>query len=138
MVIEVSVLMIALAVVAFAAYLISTLIQLRKTLVVGEQLLIHLNNEMPVLLQEARLVTQNINALAQETRQGVAHASVFLHAVGDVGETVQHVHGLISGRGVGLVSRLASVLTGVKAASAVLKERFAKSDEEGNGKIPIS
>jgi uncharacterized protein YoxC len=138
MLIDVSVLMIALAIVALVAYLISTLIQLRKTLVEGEQLLIHLNNEMPAVLQEARLVTQHLNALAQEARQGVEHASVFLHAVGDVGETVQHVHGLISGRGGGLVSRLASVLTGVKAASAVLKERFAKSDEEGNGKMPIS
>jgi uncharacterized protein YoxC len=137
MLIEASVLMIALAVVALVGYLISTLIQLRKTLVEGERLLVHVNHEMPLLLQEARLVAQHVNALAQEARQGVEHASVFLHAVGDVGETVQHVHGLISGRGGGLVSRLASVLTGVKAASAVLKERFAKSDEEGNGKLPI-
>jgi uncharacterized protein YoxC len=138
MLIDVSVLMIALAVVALVAYLILTLIQLRKTLAEGEQLLVHLNHEMPVVLEEARLVTQHLNALAREARHGVERASVFLHAVGEVGETVQHVHGLISGRGGGLVSRLGSVLTGVKAASAVLKERYAKTDEEGNGTMPIS
>jgi uncharacterized protein YoxC len=136
MLIDVSVLIIAVAVVALVVYLISALIQLRKTLVEGEQLLIHLNHELPPVLQEVRLATQHVNALSQEARHGVEHASVFLHAVGDVGETVQHVHGLI--RGGGLMSRLTSVLTGIKAASAVLRERYAKSDEEGNGVRPIS
>ena len=135
MLIDVSVLMIAVAVVALVVYLISVLIQLRKTLVEGEQLLVHLNQELPPVLQEVRLATQHVNALTHEAREGVEHASVFLHAVGDVGETVQHVHGLI--RGGGLMSRLTSVLTGIKAASAVLKDRYAKSDEEGNGMRPI-
>jgi len=108
---------------------------LRKTLVESEQLLIHLNHELPPVFQEVRLVTQHVNALTQEARHGVEHAAVFLHAVGDVGETVQQVHGLI--RGGGLRSRLTSVLTGIKAASAVLRERYAKSDEEGNGMRPI-
>ena len=136
MLMDVAVLIIAVALVALVVYLISTLVQLRKTLMEGEQLLIHLNHELPPVLQEVRLTAQHVNALTQEARHGVEHASVFLHAVGDVGETVQHVHGLI--RGGGLVSRLTSVLTGIKAASAVLKERYIKSDDEGNGIRPIS
>jgi uncharacterized protein YoxC len=136
MLIDVSVLIIAIAVVALVGYLISTLVQLRKTLVEGEQLLIHLSHELPPVLQEVRMATQHVNALTQEARHGVEHASVFLHAVGDVGETVQQVHGLI--RGGGLVSRLTSVLTGIRAASTVLKERYAKSNDEGNGVKPIS
>jgi len=135
MLMDVAVLIIAVAVVAVVVYLISVLVQLRKTLVESEQLLIHLNHELPPVFQEVRLVTQHVNALTQEARHGVEHAAVFLHAVGDVGETVQQVHGLI--RGGGLRSRLTSVLTGIKAASAVLRERYAKSDEEGNGMRPI-
>jgi uncharacterized protein YoxC len=136
MLIDVSMLIIAAAIVALVVYLISALIQLRKTLVEGEHLLIHLNHELPPVLQEVRLAAQHVNGLTQEARHGVEHASVFLHAVGDVGETVQQVHGLI--RGGGLMSRLTSLLTGVKAASAVLRERYAKSDEEGNGMRSIS
>jgi uncharacterized protein YoxC len=136
MLLDVSVLIIAIAVATLVVYLISALIQLRKTLVEGERLLIHLNHELPPVLQEVRLATQHVNALTQEARQGVEHASVFLHAVGDVGETVQHVHGLI--RGGGLMSRFTSVVSGIKAASAVLRERYAKSDQEGNGMRPIS
>jgi hypothetical protein len=53
-----------------------------------------------------------------------------------VGATVEQVHGLVRGQGEGLVSKLFSVVAGVKAASAVVKERFSKSHNEGNGAVP--
>ena len=126
----------ALAFAVLVGYVVYTLIQVRKTLVELQVGLAHMNSQLPSLLQDLRLMTENVNALSEQARDGIDHASVFLHAVGAVGETVEQVHGLVKGQGEGLVSKLFSVVAGVKAASAVVKERFSKSHDERNGADP--
>jgi uncharacterized protein YoxC len=92
-----------------------------------------LNNELPSLLKEVRMMTENVNALTDYARDGVEHASVFLHAVGEVGETVQQMHGLVRGRGEGMLTKLAGVVAGVRAVAAVVKDRIARARAEGKG-----
>jgi uncharacterized protein YoxC len=118
------------AAVAFAVlvlYLVSTLIQIRKAAFESERFLSHLNSELPPLLKDVRLVTEQVNALAIEARDSIEHASVFLHAVGQMGEAVQQVQGLVRGQGGNVVSKLSSVFAGLQTASAVVKGRFLKS-----------
>ena len=125
-----------IAAIAFAVlvvYLVVTLIQIRKAAYESERLLAHLNSELPLLLKDVRLVTDHINALAIEARDGIGHASVFLHAVGQMGEAVQQVQGLVRGQGGSVVSKLSGVFAGLKAASAVVKGRFLKGGGSPNG-----
>jgi uncharacterized protein YoxC len=136
MLIEIAGIIAALAFAVLVGYVVYTLIQVRKTLVELQVVLIHMNSQLPPLLKDLRLMTENVNALSEQARDGIEHASVFLHAVGAVGETVEQMHGLVKGQGEGLASKLFSVVAGVKAASAVVKERFSKSHDERNGASP--
>jgi uncharacterized protein YoxC len=130
MIIEVAVLLGVIAFAVLVGYLIATLVEIRKTAVELQVLLNRINNELPSLLKDIRLMTENVNALTDQARTGVEHASVFLHAVGQVGETVQQVRGLVSGQN--LLSR---ILSGVRAATAVVKERLAQSRGENDGAL---
>ena len=136
MLIEIAGIIAAVAFAVLVGYVVYTLIQVRKTLVELQVVLVYLNSQLPPLLKDLRLMTENVNALSEQARDGVEHASVFLHAVGAVGETVEQMHGLVKGQGEGLASKLFSVVAGVKAASAVVKERFSKSQDERNGAGP--
>jgi uncharacterized protein YoxC len=130
MIIEVAVLLGVIAFAVLVGYLIATLVEIRKTAVELEVLLNRINHELPSLLKEIRLMTENVNVLTDQARAGVEHASVFLHAVGQVGATVQQVRGLVSGQN--LLSR---ILSGVWAATAVVKERLAQSRGENDGAL---
>ena len=136
MLMEIAGIIAALAFAVLVGYVVHTLIQFRKTLVELESVLVHMNSQLPSLLTDLRLMTENVNALSDQARNGIDHASVFLHAVGQVGETVEQMHGLLRGQGESLASKLFSVVAGVKAASAVVKDRFSKSHDEPNGASP--
>ncbi len=136
MLIEIAGIIAAIAFAVLVGYVVYTLIQVRKTLVELQVVLAHMNDQLPSLLKDLRLMTENVNALSEQARDGFDHASVFLHAVGAVGETVEQVHGLVRGQGEGIVSKMFSMVAGVKAASAVIKERFSKSQDDGNGAMP--
>jgi uncharacterized protein YoxC len=141
-IIEIAVVLAASAFVVLVGFLIATLLQIKKTMAQSEQLLARLNAELPSLLHEMRQMTTNVNALTDHARDGIEHASVFLHAMGDLGDTVQQVHGLVRGKSGSLISNLArlmagnlgSVMAGVKAATAVVKERLRKEGGDPNGR----
>ena len=90
--------LIAIAFAVLVGYLVPVLIQLRKTVAESEQLLAEMNADMPPLVADLRSMSQNLNDLADQARGGVEHAAVLLHAVGEVGESVQQVHNLVRGQ----------------------------------------
>ncbi len=134
MVLEIAAVAVALAFAVLVGFLVPTLIQVRKTVAESQQLVVHLNAEVPALVKEVRAMMENVGAVADQARDGVEHASVLLHAVGEVGESVQQVHKVVRGTSGAMVLKLASMFAGVKAASAVLKERVQKEGGESNGK----
>ncbi len=133
MVIGISVGIMAVAFVVFVAYLVPTLIQIRRAVAQSEQLLVALNRELPGLLAEFHHAAAGLNQTVEDARMGVEHAAVLLHAVGNVGDTVQQVHERLRGRGTGLLVNMASILAGVKAASSVLKRRVHEEGGNSNG-----
>jgi uncharacterized protein YoxC len=134
-IIELAAALIAVAFAVLVAYLVPTLVQLRRTVAESAQLLTQTNKELPSLITEMRAMTATVSELAEQTRAGVEHAAGFLHAVGEVGDTVQQVHAAVRGKSGKLFVNLASVVAGLKAASAVIKERegFQRGREESNG-----
>lgn len=133
MIVEIAVAIVAVVFVVLVAYLVPALIQIRKTVAASEQLLARLNSELPSLLSEVRAMTENVNELTDQARDGVQHASVLLHAVGELGETVQQVHRRVRGTSGHLLVNLASIVAGFKAASSVVKERFQNEGGHSNG-----
>jgi len=105
----------------------------RKTVAESEQLLSKMNTDMPALVSELRAMSQNLNDLAEQARGGVEHAAVLLHAVGEVGESVQQVHNVVRGSSGALLTNVASVVAGFKAATQVMRERYRKEGGHHNG-----
>lgn len=131
--VEIAAMLAAVACAVLAGFLVPVLIQVRKTVAESEQLLAKMNVDLLPLVGELRAVTQHLNQLTEQARDGVEHAAVLLHAVGEVGESVQHVHNLVRGSSGNLLTNVASVLAGFKAATHVMRERYRKEGGPHNG-----
>jgi uncharacterized protein YoxC len=131
--IEIAALVVALAFAVLVGYLVPVLMQVRKTVAESEQLLAKMNADLPPLVGELRAMSQNLNNLTDRARDGVEHAAVLLHAVGEVGESVQQVHNVVRGSSGTLLTNVASVVAGFKAAAHVMRERYRKEGEPHNG-----
>jgi uncharacterized protein YoxC len=133
MIVDIAAILVAVAFAVLVGYLVPLLIQVRKTVTESEQLLARMNGELPTLITELRAMSQNLNELAEQARSGVEHAAVLLHAVGEVGESVQQVHGLVRGSGGSLVTNLASMVAGFRAAKQVVKDRMKEGGHHNGG-----
>lgn len=130
--VEFAAVVVAVAFVVLVGYLIPTILQLKRTVAQSERLLTRVNNELPLLLKDLRGTSENLRDLTDQARVGVERATVFFHAIGDVGQTVQHVHSAVRGRGGAVLLGLTSVLAGLKAASHTMKQRVHHHKEGGN------
>lgn len=131
--VEIAAILVAVAFAVLVGFLVPMLIQVRKTFAESEQLLAKMNNDLPPLIGELRAVSHNVNDLTEQARMGVEHAAVLLHAVGEVGESVQHVHDVVKGSSGSMLTNMASVVAGFKAATKVMKERFREEGGHHNG-----
>jgi len=123
-IVEIAALLVAVAFAELVGYLVPVLMQIRKTVAESEQLLSKMNAEVPGLLAELRSMSQNLNDVTNQAREGVEHAAVLLHAVGEVGESVQHIHNVVRGSSGTLLSNVVSMVAGFKAATKVVRERM--------------
>ena len=131
--IEIAAMLVAIAFVVLVGYLVPVLIQLRKTVAESAQLLSKMSAEVPALVSELRSMSHNLNELAEQARGGIEHASVLLHAMGEVGESVQQVHDVVRGSSGTLLAKAASVVAGFRAATQVMRARYRKEGEPHNG-----
>jgi len=132
-IVEIAAILVTIAFVVLVGYLVPVMIQVRKTVAESEQLLAKMNHDLPPLIEELRSISRNMNDLTEQARNGVEHAAVLLHAVGEVGESVQHVHEVVKGSSGSMLTNVASVVAGLKAATKVVKERFREEGGNHNG-----
>lgn len=121
--VEFAAVVVAVAFVVLVGYLIPTVVQVKRTVAQSERLLARLNNELPVMLKDIKGTSENIRCMTDQAKVGVDRATIFLNAVGDVGQTLKQVHGTVRGKGGAMVLGLTSVLAGLKAASNSVKHR---------------
>ena len=131
--VEMAAILVAVAFAVLVGFLVPMLVQIRKTVAESEQLLAKMNHDLPPLIDELRTMSHKVNDLAEQARGGVEHATVLLHAVGEVGESVQHVHNVVRGSSGSMLTNVASVVAGFKAATQVMKERFREEGGHHNG-----
>ena len=131
--VEIAAMLAAVAFTVLVGYLVPVLIQLRKTVTESEQLLSKLGAEVPALVSELRSIGHNVNELTERARGGIEHASLLLHAVGGVGESVRLVHNVVRGSSGTLLTKAAGVVAGFKAVTHAIRERYRKEGEPHNG-----
>lgn len=132
MFIEIAVGIVALAVVVLAVFLVQMLIQVRRTAEETERLLRRMNEDLPVLFREATQAAQNMNLVAGDMREGVARARVLGEAMGEIGQTINKVHGVVRGKAGTLLMNLGGVLAGFRAAFEVLKQKTQTHHQGGH------
>jgi uncharacterized protein YoxC len=132
-IVEIAALLVAVAFAVLVGYLVPVLMQVRKTVAESEQLLSKMNVEVPALVAELRAMSQNLNDVTNQAREGVEHAAVLLHAVGEVGESVQRVHNVVRGSSGTLLSNMVRMVAGFKAATRVVRERMRQEGGTHNG-----
>jgi len=131
--VEIAAIFVAVAFAVLIGYLVPVLIQVRKTVAESEQLLAKMNADLPALVAELRAMSQNLNDLTDRARDGVEHASVLLHAVVEVCESVQQVHNVVRGSSGSLLTNVASVVAGFKAVTQVMRDRYRNEGGPHNG-----
>ena len=131
--IEVAVVIITVAFVVLVGSIVSTMIQLRKTVLQSERLLSQVNVELPEILKNLKQTNENVLAMSAQAREGVDRVSVLMHAIGGVGETVNQVHGVIRGKSATLVKNLVNALVGLRAVALTLKHRAQTSRTKKGG-----
>lgn len=132
-IVEIAALLVAVAFAVLVGYLVPLLMQVRKTVAESEQLLSKMNAEVPALVAELRAMSQNLNDVTNQVREGTEHAAVLLHAVGEIGESVQQVHNVVRGSSGTLLNNVASMVAGFKAATHVVRERMKHEGGTHNG-----
>lgn len=132
-IVEIAAILVAAAFVVLVGFLVPVMIQIRKTVGESEQLLAKMNNDLPPLIGEIRAISHNMNEATKQARGGVEHAATLLHAVGEVGESVQHMHNAVKGSSGSMLTNMASVVAGFRAASQVMKDRFREEGGHHNG-----
>lgn len=132
-IVEIAAILVAVAFVVLVGFLVPVMIQVRKTVGESEQLLAKMNHDLPPLIGEIRAISHNMNEATKQARGGVEHAATLLHAVGEVGESVQHMHNAVKGSSGSMLTNVASVVAGFKAATQVMKERFREEGGHHNG-----
>ena len=132
--IELAAVIVAVAFVVLVGYLVPTVIRLRHMAIQSERLLSQLNRDLPLLLKELKGTSENVAAMTTQAKQGVDRASVLFNAIGEVGKTVNQVHGTVRGKSGAILLSLASVLAGIKAASSTIKSRVHKEGGQRNGR----
>ena len=132
-IVEMAAIIVAIAFAVLVGCLVPMVIQVRKAVAESEQLLAKMNNDLPPLIGELRAMSHRVNDLTEQARMGVEHAAVLLHAVGEVGESVQYVHNVVKGSSGSMLTNMASVVAGLKAATHVMKERFREEGGHHNG-----
>lgn len=128
-VVEIAALIVAVAFAALVGFMVPVLLQARKAAVELEQTLAKVNTELIPLMGELRVTMTNLNELIEKSRDGVDHASVLLHAAGEIGETVQEFQRMVRGTGGVLLRNVANmVFAGIQAATSVFSGRGGKSN----------
>ena len=132
--VDLAAILIAVAFVVLVAYLIPAILQVKRTIGQSERLLAQLNDELPIMLNDIKGTGENIRTMTDQARIGVDRAAVLLNAVGEVGQTVKHMHHMVRGRSGSILIGVTSLLAGIKAASNAVKQHIHREGGNTHGK----
>lgn len=122
--VELAILITAASCVVLTGFLVSLMIQARRTIAEAGEMLAKLNAELPSLVAELRYLSHSLHQAIEIVRRAVEPVSELLHAAGEVGQTVQNVHRDVRHSGEHFLSRVAGLGAGIRAAVQRLRKRW--------------
>jgi len=115
----------ALAVVALVACLIPAILEMRKTLAALRNFIVSTEEKLEPALVEMREVLADLRVVTDATASKAEEVKTVMTALGDTGENIHRINGLISGA-MDILHKPATFLTGAKATGKYILERMKK------------
>ena len=136
---EISLLIIAIAVVLLIAFLIPALIQLRSSIQQLEKVTKKVDSRLPKILENVEQISTNVNDITQSGKDQVqtlgSSVNQIRSMVDDVVQIEQNIKSKVDHR---LINSISTLSAGVKAAQVffnVMKYRNSKDNENINGSM---
>jgi uncharacterized protein YoxC len=118
---------VAVAFVVLVIAMVRTLIEIRKTAYQARQFFVQLNKDAPLILNYLQGTSKNVRGITDETKDGISHALVLFHAVGDVGHTLGTMHHTVLWQAKRLGNRVDILMAGMKAMYQSIRRRSYSS-----------
>jgi uncharacterized protein YoxC len=116
---------VALAVVVLVLFLIPTILEMRKALAALRSLIQVTEERLEPALVEMREVLADLRIVADATASRAEEVKTVMTALGDTGENIHRINGLISGA-MDILHKPAALVTGAKAAGKYILDKMRK------------
>lgn len=123
----------SIALIVLVAFLIPTILQIRKTAKSIDNFLKITESSLNPLLSELRESIEKINRISERVEESVKNVQHFTKSIGEIGVLIDEVNNLLRQTGVSFAVKTASIGVGIKTALSVLAKGFIKKGGEKNG-----
>lgn len=124
-VVAVAAVVVAVAVVVLVFFLLPAILELRRTLETVRRFVATTEEKLEPALTEMYAVLADLRVVADATASKADEVKSVMTALGDTGENIHRINGMISGA-MAVLHKPANLLTGVKASGSYLLERIRK------------
>jgi uncharacterized protein YoxC len=124
-IIPLAVMIMAVALAVLVAFLIPTIIEIRKTVAAARELIANTDSELKPILREVNEALADVRVVTHGVAEKVDEVTSCMEAVGDTGRNIKAINAAIGGVA-GLVGSSSVWLTGAKTAGRFVIDRFSK------------
>jgi uncharacterized protein YoxC len=124
-IVAISAVVIAITIVVLAAFMIPTLIEIRKSAAAVRAYLTDMESQVQPVLKELRELTANLRVLTDGIASKTDEVKCFMTAVGDTGRNISRIN-VVIGDFAGLLTRSSLWMTGLKAGGRYVIDRITK------------
>jgi uncharacterized protein YoxC len=130
--ISIAAVVVAAAFVVLVAFIVSAVIELRKTAQAVRDLVRHTDEELKPLMRDLGATVTDLRTVADAAAERVDDVKEMMEAIGETGRglrTISHVVGSVANG----MARSSVWISGAKVACSIIKDRFSKKG--GNGYV---
>ncbi len=132
-IIPIAVVVVAVTLVVLAAFIIPTLLEIKKTAAATREFLSCTESELRPVIKELHETLADLKVLTQGAADKVEDVQTFMEAVGDAGRNLRTINTVV-GSVAGLLGSSSIWITGARVAGKLILERMTKKGGKSHGK----
>ena len=129
MIMDLAVLMIAIAVVILVAFILPVIIEIKKTTITLRDFMLHLDNELKPVLSDLQGTLNEAKSLLSEVSARTEEIKTLTTSLGETGHNLRVINNAL-GSAVGIITNTSVWAAGARAAIKLIVERIAKKRKE--------